>query len=137
MPSHENVATRSLAPTSKSSSGNLRAENSSRVKEIAPAASLSHLRISEDGSQLDNTNSYGGKSKHSMESYVPRREASTPSNDANAFSYGSPRTPVGRVRPTPMNPKSGSGRRANDENTPLAPSTTGNDDTTLSSSRYF
>ncbi|KAL8908313.1 MAG: hypothetical protein Q9171_005499 [Xanthocarpia ochracea] len=138
IPSHENVTTRSLAPTSKSSSGNLRPENSSRVKETAPASSLSHLRISEDDSQLDNTNSYAGKSKHSMESYVPRREASTPSNDANAFSYGSPRTPVGRVRPTPLNPKSGSGRRANDENTPLASSTTGNDgNTTLSSSRYF
>lgn len=73
-----------------------------------------------------------------MESYVPRREPSTPSNDPTAFSYGSPRTPLGRVRPAPLTLKTGSGRRAKDENTPLTLSHLGDDGTsTLSSSRYF
>ncbi|KAL8769814.1 MAG: hypothetical protein Q9209_004252 [Squamulea sp. 1 TL-2023] len=134
MPSYENVTTRSLASMAKLSSSNLRPgnDNSSRAKDLAPAASFHRLRISEDDSS-----SYVSKSKPSMESYVPRRDVSTSSNDANTFSYGSPRTPVGRVRPTPLNLRTGSGRRANDENTPLNSAATGDDGkSTLSSSRY-
>ncbi|KAL8777537.1 MAG: hypothetical protein Q9213_007819 [Squamulea squamosa] len=134
MPSHENVTTRSVAPMAKLSSSNLRPgnDNSSRVKDLAPAASFSRLRISEDDSS-----SYVSRSKPSMESHVPRRDVPTSSNDATTFSYGSPRTPVGRVRLTPLNLRSGSGRRANDENTPLNLAATGDDGkSTLSASRY-
>ncbi len=73
-----------------------------------------------------------------MESHAPRRDASTPSNDPSAFSYGSPRTPAGRQRPAPLTLKTGSGRRAKDENTPLALSHLGDDgNSTLSSTRYI
>ncbi|KAL8884726.1 MAG: hypothetical protein Q9215_007288, partial [Flavoplaca cf. flavocitrina] len=126
MPSHENVTTRSLAPMAKSSSTTLRPgnENTSRGKDIAPAASLPQLRISEDSSSH---NSHVSKSKPSMESHAPRRDTSTPSNDPSAFSYGSPRTPAGRQRPAPLTLKTGSGRRAKDENTPLTLSHLGDD----------
>ncbi|KAL8844050.1 MAG: hypothetical protein Q9176_001456 [Flavoplaca citrina] len=137
MPSHENVTTRSLAPMAKSSSTTLRPgnENTSRGKDIAPAASLPQLRISEDNSSH---NSHVSKSKPSMESHAPRRDASTPSNDPSAFSYGSPRTPAGRQRPAPLTLKTGSGRRAKDENTPLTLSHLGDDgNSTLSSTRYI
>ncbi|KAL8991703.1 MAG: hypothetical protein Q9169_007726 [Polycauliona sp. 2 TL-2023] len=130
MPSHENVTTRSLAPVAKASSSNLRPG-----KDLAPVASLSQLRVSEDGSSHG---SHISKSKPSMESYIPRRQNSTPSNDPSAFSYGSPRTPLGRVRPTPLSLKTGSGHRAKDENTPLTLSHLGDDgNSTLSSTRYF
>lgn len=75
-----------------------------------------------------------------MESHGPRREGSaTPSNDPTAFSYGSPRTPAGRMRPPPLTLKTGSGRRgAKDENTPLKQPNRGDEGgATLSSSRYF
>ncbi|CAO1602354.1 hypothetical protein XANCAGTX0491_005968 [Xanthoria calcicola] len=137
MPSHDNATTRSPAPVAKSSASNLRPpnENTSRGKDAAPAASLSQMRISEDGSSHS---SHISKSKPSMESHGPRREAATPSNDPTAFSYGSPRTPASRMRPPPLTLKTGSGRRAKDENTPLKQSNRGDEGgATLSSSRYF
>ncbi|KAL8667994.1 MAG: hypothetical protein Q9168_007131 [Polycauliona sp. 1 TL-2023] len=134
LPSHENVTTRSLAPIAKSSSSNLRPgnESTSRGRDLAPMSSHSQLRRSEDGS------SHTSKPKASMESYAPRRENSTPSNDPSAFSYGSPRTPAGRVRPSPLTIRTGSGLRGKDENAPLTLSHLGDEGgSTLSSTRYF
>lgn len=151
LPSHENVTTRSLAPVAKSSSPSLRPghENSYRTKDVAPAASFSRLRVSENESQLGRSSSQAENSKHpSMESsatpsgfsYAARRGAPTPPIDAGGAwntSYGSPRTPGGRVRPAPLKLHPGSTRRPNDENTPLASSTPADDgSSTLSSRRY-
>ncbi|KAL8694327.1 MAG: hypothetical protein Q9224_003589 [Gallowayella concinna] len=152
LPAHDNVTTRSLAPVAKSSASNLRPgqEISYRAKDIAPAASLSRLRVSEDDSQLEGSGSHAGNSKHpSMEStatssgysYHTRRGGPTPPNDASGAwntSYGSPRTPAGRVRPTPLKLNLGSTRREHDENIPLTNSTAADDgSTTLSSRRYI
>ncbi|KAL8801650.1 MAG: hypothetical protein Q9223_006916 [Gallowayella weberi] len=152
LPAHENVTTRSLAPVAKSSSGNLRPgnENNYRGKDVAPAVSFSRLRISEDESQLEGSGPRPGNSKHpspestvtsSGHSYHPRRGAPTPPNDASAAwntSYGSPRTPAGRVRPAPLKLNLGSARQENDENMPITTSTAADDGSaTLSSRRYI
>ncbi|KAL8940153.1 MAG: hypothetical protein Q9216_002971 [Gyalolechia sp. 2 TL-2023] len=124
-----------------------------RPKDVNPAASLSHLRISEDNSQLGGTDSLSGHSNSTLGSSVfphgargksnvqPLSQSSTV-NPSLGFSSGSPRAAHGRIKPVASSSNIGSGRRVNDENTPLSASTlvnpaTENDGSSLSSRRYI
>ncbi|KAL8729606.1 MAG: hypothetical protein Q9181_004950 [Wetmoreana brouardii] len=141
MPSRGIENTRPQGPVAKPAPTGLRpaGSTSSRAKDVAPAASLGRLRIPEDNSQLEGSGAYASKPAASVTpstssaavqnpppvappgSSYGRREGlsqSSPVNDAWNTSYGSPRTPHGRVRPVPPMSSTGSGRRRNDENLP-------------------
>lgn len=152
MPSRGNENTRPETSTGKPTGLRPAGSTSSRGKDIAPASSLSRLRIAEDDSHLEGP--YASKPAASTVSNASsaaapgssygRRDGlsqSPPINDAWNTSYGSPRTPHGRIRPSPIIEPMGSGRRFNDENMPTSASTLVNspaeDDTTILSSRRY
>ncbi|KAL8950164.1 MAG: hypothetical protein Q9222_003792 [Ikaeria aurantiellina] len=119
MASRENINTR-LQPSSTKQASDYHA------KDVPPAASLSRLRISEDNNaQLDRSGSQTSKvnvAAVSANSHLEVREDRSESLNANTdldTSYGSPRTPHGRVRPVGSRSNVGSVRRQNDENLPL------------------
>ncbi|KAL8712845.1 MAG: hypothetical protein Q9220_003053 [cf. Caloplaca sp. 1 TL-2023] len=96
-----------------------------RAKDLAPAASLSRLQISDDTSvQLGRSGSANAKAyamnasfSGNFDSREERGESSSANLDRDT-SYGSPRTPHGRVRPVGSRSNIGSARRQNDENLP-------------------
>ncbi|KAL8702882.1 MAG: hypothetical protein Q9201_003945 [Fulgogasparrea decipioides] len=165
MPSRGGENTRPQGPVTKPAPTGLRpaGSTSSRAKDVVPAASLGRLRISEDNSQLEGSGAYASGAAASVTpstssaaiqnpppvappgSSYGRREGlsqSPPVNDVWNTSYGSPRTPHGRVRPVPLMSSTGPGRRRNDENLPPSASTMTNvsseeeDTTTLPARRY-
>ncbi|KAL8686455.1 MAG: hypothetical protein Q9218_007096 [Villophora microphyllina] len=121
---------------------------SSRVKDVAPVASLQRLRISEDDPYVDEANMYGAKPAESVVSNAASAAAQSVASSAahgSAYShgrireghsqsphvtdysntsYGSPRTPHGRVCPWPHQRNPGSSRRNRDENTLGVPTLT-------------
>lgn len=134
-------------------SSNLRSANDSsrRPKDVNPAASLSHLRLSEESSHPGRADSLSGHSSSTLGSSVfpfgakgksnvqPLSQSSTV-NPSLGFSSGSPRAV--RVRPIASSSNVGSGRRVNDENTPLSTSSSVNptaerEGSTFSSRRYL
>ncbi|KAL8718612.1 MAG: hypothetical protein Q9225_004275 [Loekoesia sp. 1 TL-2023] len=154
--SRENKDLNPQASIGKSGSSNFRPGNGSgrRPKDVAPAASFSHLRISEDSSQLEGAASHNSRSNDTIASnsfpfgakgrsnYQPEGLSQASSvNPSLGFSSGSPRLAHGRVKPAALNSNMGSGSRQTDENLPLSASTTVNfpteaEGSTLSSRRY-
>ncbi|KAL9001981.1 MAG: hypothetical protein Q9188_005077 [Gyalolechia gomerana] len=141
--------------TAGTASSNFRSANDSgrRPKDVNPTASLSHLRISEDNSQLGGADSLSGHSNSTLGSSVfpfgargrsnvqPLGQSPTV-NPSLGFSSGSPRAAQGRIKQVASNSNMGSGRRGNEENTPFSASTlvnpvTENEGSALSSSRYI
>ncbi|KAL8936912.1 MAG: hypothetical protein Q9211_003949 [Gyalolechia sp. 1 TL-2023] len=157
------ILSESTIPTASSETNNIRprvvtagpapSNSGRRPKDVIPTASLSHLRISEDNSQLGRADSLSGHSNSTLGSSVfpfgakgrsnvqPLSHSSTV-NPSLGFSSGSPRAAHGRIKPVASNSNMGSGRLLNDENTPLGASTVvdpprENDGPALPSRRYL
>ncbi|KAI4189986.1 MAG: hypothetical protein L6R41_001094 [Letrouitia leprolyta] len=112
-------------------STNLRSTNNSsrRPKDANPAASLDHLRLSDDISQPGRSDSLSGQSSSTLgsnvypfgakgKSNVPPLSQISTVNPSLGFSAGSPR--AARIRPVGSSSNVGAGRRLNDENIPLS-----------------
>ncbi|KAL8841753.1 MAG: hypothetical protein Q9170_000786 [Blastenia crenularia] len=145
------------APTAQARPTNFRSvsDSSRHPKDVAPTASLSQLRVSEDNSQLEGTNPYSSHSGYNAASggfsFGTKGRSNVPSdslsqalsvNASLGFSSGSPRAVHGRVKPTTSSSNLASSRRQNDENVPLSASTPVNssteaDGSTMSSRRYI
>ncbi|KAI4199690.1 MAG: hypothetical protein LQ350_004481 [Teloschistes chrysophthalmus] len=118
----------------------------SRVRDVAPVATLQHLRISEDDPQFEGSDMYLSKPVGSVLSNATSAAAQSVASSAaqgssyshvrgeghslsphvtdySNTSYGSPRTSHGRTRPWPPHRNPGSGRRNREEFALVSPPT--------------